>query len=72
MMAFIVDVNGVPIRGQYVYIDPGAVSCGEFGSSTVDFLPTGIGNGTCGHTGIPDSRLLDNSADFPARSRVAS
>jgi uncharacterized protein YndB with AHSA1/START domain len=85
---FIVDVNGVPIRGHYVHIDRprrvtvtwGVAGSEEFppGSSTVDFILTETGNGTrleLIHTGIPDSRLPGYStgwADFLARLQAAS
>jgi uncharacterized protein YndB with AHSA1/START domain len=74
---FQVDVNGVPIRGQYVRIDRphrvtvswGVAGSDEFppGSSTVDFVLTAIGTGTrleLVHTGIPDSRLAGYSTGW--------
>lgn len=85
---FIVDVNGVPIRGHYVHIDRprrvtvtwGVAGSDEFppGSSTVDFILTETGNGTrleLVHTGIPDSRLPGYSTGwtgFLARLQAAS
>lgn len=74
---FIVDINGTPIRGSYLEVDPprrlvvswGVAGSDEHppGSSRVEFVLTANARGThleLAHTGLPDSRTAMHGAGW--------
>jgi uncharacterized protein YndB with AHSA1/START domain len=85
---FAVDINGVPVRGEYLEVVPPervVISWGMAGSdelppgaSRVEFTLTATPNGTAlslRHTGLPDSRAQTHAAgwaNYLGRLRVAA
>jgi uncharacterized protein YndB with AHSA1/START domain/TfoX/Sxy family transcriptional regulator of competence genes len=85
---FAVDINGSPVRGRYLEVDPPhrvVVTWGvagsdvhPAGSSRVEFTLVPVGDGTrldLRHTGLPDERVAGHSrgwAHFAARLQVAA
>lgn len=85
---FAVDINGSPVRGSYLEVDPphrvvvswGVAGSEDFppGSSRVEFTLTPVGNGTrldLVHSGLPQPRADGHAkgwVHFLARLRVAA
>jgi uncharacterized protein YndB with AHSA1/START domain len=85
---FAVDINGVPVRGAYLEVDPphrvvitwGMAGSGELppGASRVELTLTATGEGTAlhlRHSGLPDPRARTHAAgwaNYLGRLRVAA
>jgi uncharacterized protein YndB with AHSA1/START domain len=85
---FAVDINGVPVRGEYLEVDPPhrvVISWGMAGTddlppgaSRVEFTLTATANGTALsllHSGLPDTRAQTHGmgwANYLGRLRVAA
>jgi uncharacterized protein YndB with AHSA1/START domain len=85
---FAVDINGVPVRGEYLEVDPPhrvVISWGMAGSdnlppgaSRVEFTLMATANGTAlslFHTGLPDTRARTHAtgwANYLGRLQVAA